>query len=155
MKDFSIARPKAIAGILMVLFPISFLVAIPWLKEQPDTLVHLFSGIAATGTVVAGFVLAIFKDQELDEWHRGAARFSNQWGWLAGAGLIAILQGVPAFREVMSTITSSLANGAGSPSEQVAFAFMLGFMAVVLAQMVCILALHKGWRVWMSRDASS
>ena len=155
MTDFSITRPKAIAGTLMVLFPISFLIAIPWLKEQPDTVVHLFSGIAATGTVVSGFVLAIFKDKELDEWHRGAARFANQWGWLAGGGLIAILQGVPAFRAVIVDITSSLANGSGSPSMQVTFAFMLGFMAVILAQMICILALHKGWRVWMSREASS
>ena len=155
MTDLSITRPKAIAGILMVLFPISFLVAIPWLKEQPDTIVHLFSGIAATGTVVSAFVLAIFKDKELDEWHRGAARFSNQWGWLAGGGLIAILQAAPAFRTVIVYITSSLTNSAGSPGAQVVFAFMLGFMAVILAQMVCILALHKGWRVWMSRETSS
>jgi hypothetical protein len=52
-------------------------------------------------------------------------------------------------------ITSRLASNADSPSAQVAFAFMLGFMAVILAQMICILALHKGWRYWMSRDASS
>ncbi len=155
MTDFSITRPKAIAGTLMVLFPISFLIAIPWLKEQPESLVHLFSGIAATGTVVSGFVLAVLKDNELDEWHRGAARFSNQWGWLAGGGLIAILQGIPAFRTVVMNITSSLNESAGSADAQVAFAFMLGFMAVILAQMICILALHKGWKVWMSRDASS
>ena len=154
MTDFSNKRPKAIAGILMVLFPISFLIAIPWLKEQPDTVVYLFSGIAATGTVVSGFVLAIFKDQELDEWHRGAARFSNQWGWLAGGGLVAILQGIPPFRSVVVHISSSLAGSADSSSAQVAFAFMLGFMAVILAQVICILALHKGWRFWMSRESS-
>ena len=147
--------PKVFAGSLMGLFPLCFLVAIPWLREQPQSVVYLFGGVAATGTVVSSFVLAVFKDQELDEWHRGAARFSRQWGWLAGGSIIAILQGVPAFRTVIMNITSSLTNSAGSPSAQVAFAFMLGFMAVILAQMICILALHKGWRFWMSRDASS
>ena len=147
-------RPKTLATSLMVLFPVSFIVAVPWLREQSVPSVQIFAGIAATGTVVASFVLAVLKDQDLDEWHREAARFSNQWGWLAGSGLIAILQGIPAFQTLIIDIASGLVAQTESSDTQVLFAFALGFMAVILAQMICILALSKGWRSWMSRDAS-
>ncbi|MEM1144086.1 MAG: hypothetical protein AAGI88_16020 [Pseudomonadota bacterium] len=139
---------------LMLVFPVSFLISLPWLKEQPQAVVHLFGGIAATGTVVSSFILAVLKDQNLDEWHRGAARFSNQWGWLAGGGLVAILQGIPAFRHLVSSTTSSIAENAGASDQQILFAFLLGFMVVILAQMLCIVLLNHGWRVWMSREAS-
>ena len=147
-------RFKTLAAGLMLLFPISFLAASPWLKGQSEATVYLVAGIASTGTVIASFVLAVLKDQDLDEWHRGAARFSNQWGWLAGSGLVAILQGIPAFRRLVIDATTSLVEHAGSSDQHIIFAFLLGFMAVVLAQMLCILALSRGWRFWMSREAS-
>jgi hypothetical protein len=148
------ARPKTFAAVLMVLFPISFVIAMPWLREQSETMVHLFGGIAATGTVVASFVLAVLKDQDLDEWHRGAARFSNQWGWLAGGGLVAILQGLPPFQNLIKYLTTRLVESTDTTEQTILFAFMLGFMAVIVAQMICTLALSKGWRSWMTREAS-
>lgn len=148
------SRPKIVAATLMALFPISFVAAIPWLRNQPEETVYLFSGIAATGTVLASFVLAVLKDKELDEWHRGAARFSNQWGWVAGGGLIAILQSLPAAQNLIVTLTTSVATGSEPVRPQIIFAFMLGFMAVIIAQMICTLVLSKGWRSWMSREAS-
>lgn len=147
------ARPRTVAAILMVLFPVSFLVAVPWLRGQSDTMAHLFGGIAATGTVAASFVLAVLKDQDLDEWHRGAARFSNQWGWLAGGGLVAILQGIPLFQNLVVDVARGLVAHSDTPEPLILFAFMLGFMAVIVAQMICTLALSKGWRSWMSREA--
>ena len=96
----------------------------------------------------------MLKDKDLDEWQRGAARFSNQWGWLAGSSLVAILQSFPAFRHLVIDAASGMAAGAGSSDQQIVFAFALGFVAVVLAQMLCILLLNQGWRFWMSREAS-
>jgi hypothetical protein len=151
MKTLFDSRPKAIAASLMVLCPLCFIAAIPWLKSQSEATVHLLGGLAASGTVVASFVLAVLKDQELDEWHRSAARFSNQWGWLAGGGVIAVLQGVPAFQALVIELSAVGSEAAG---KQPLFAFMLGFMSVILAQMACTIALSKGWRSWMSRDAA-
>ena len=46
---------------IMIGLPVMFIAAIPWLKQQPESVVYLCAGIAATGTVVASFVLAIQK----------------------------------------------------------------------------------------------
>lgn len=148
------SRPKTVAFAVMVLCPIAFIVSLPWLKDQPVGVVQLFGGLAATGTVVASFVLAVLKDKDLDEWQRGAARFSNQWGWLAGGGVVAILQVLPAFQSLVISLTKNMVAQGSSIDTSVIFAFMLGFMAVILAQMLCIVVLSKSWRSWMSREMS-
>ena len=40
---------------IMIGLPVMFIAAIPWLKQQPESVVYLCAGIAATGTVVASF----------------------------------------------------------------------------------------------------
>ena len=146
-------RYSKLAFILIAIgLPVSFLIGIPWLKQQPDSVVYLLAGLAATGTVVSSFMLAIQEDQKCDEWHRSAARFSSQWGWLAGAGGVAILLSIPAFQSAIVALAGSLANVV-APDEKVALmAFTVGFMSVVFAQMVCTLLLSAGWRYWMSRS---
>ena len=137
---------------IMIGLPVMFIAAIPWLKQQPESVVYLCAGIAATGTVVASFVLAIQKHQKFDEWHRSAARFSSQWGWLAGAGTIAILLSFPALQNAIVAVSGSLGDVAAPDRKLVFMAFTGGFMSVVLAQMVCTLLLSAGWRYWMSRS---
>lgn len=132
--------------------PLSFIAGIPWLKQQPDAVVFLLAGAAATGTIAASLLLAIREDQECDEWHRNAARFSSQWGWLAGAGAVAILLSVPAFQNAIVVTAGSLA-GIVEPNHKVALmAFTVGFMSVVFAQTLFTLVLSAGWRYWMSRS---
>ena len=143
---------KLIFSILAIGFPIAFLVSIPWLKQQPDSIVYLCAGIAATGTVVASFVLAIHKDQEFDEWHRSAARFSSQWGWLAGASVIAILLSVPPVQDAIVATAGNLAGVTAPDHTLTLMAFTVGFMGVVLAQMICTQILSAAWRFWMSRS---
>lgn len=132
--------------------PISFIAAMPWLRHQADSVVYLFAGIAATGTVIASFLLAIQKDQTFDEWHRSAARFSSQWGWLAGAGLVAILLSFPPLQNTIVSISGSLGDVPDPDKVLVLMAFTVGFISVVIAQMVCTLMLSAGWRYWMSRS---
>jgi len=132
--------------------PILFIAGIPWLKQQPDSVVYLCAGIAATGTVVASFLLAIQKDQSFDEWHRSAARFSSQWGWLAGAGVIAILLSFPPLQNAIVAVSANLGNVAAPDRTLVLMAFTIGFMSVVFAQMICTLLISAGWRFWMSRS---
>ena len=62
-------RYSKLAFILIAIgLPVSFLAGIPWLKQQPDSVVYLLAGVAATGTVVSSFMLAIKEDQICDEW---------------------------------------------------------------------------------------
>lgn len=132
--------------------PISFLVSIPWLKaQQSDALVYLCAGIAATLTILASFVLAILGDRKMDEWHRSAARFSIQWGWLGGSGFVALLLAIPPVQDLIASMASSFSNNGSIDREAAILIFTAGFMAVVVAQAICIQTLSVIWRTRMSR----
>ncbi len=136
---------------VMILAPLSVLMSIPWLKQQSDETVFLFSGIAASVTVLAGVFSAILHDRTLDEWERSNARFSSQWGWTIGAAVIALLLALPPVRDAIVFITADVADIADPSSKLVILAFTFGFGAVVLAQGVCTMLLAIGWAHWKSR----
>jgi hypothetical protein len=142
---------RALLMALMVVPPISILAAIPWLKQQPDGMVFLLSGVAAALTVVASFLFAILHDRRLDEWERSNARFSSQWGWTAGAGLVALLLALPAFRDWVVSLAADLADAANPDHKLVVLAFTFGFGGVVFAQGVCTALFSIGWAFWKSR----
>lgn len=133
-------------------FPIAFVLSIPWLKQQSDLVVYICTGIAAAGTILASMLLAIRKDQNMDEWHRSAARFSSQWGWLAGAGVVPMLLVFPPLQNLIISISGMLGDVSAPDKQLVLMAFLLGFMCLVLAQMLCTVLLSAGWRFWMSRS---
>ena len=151
--EISLGTKKKIVGTIALVSPITFLVSMPWLKEQSETVVYTAAMIAATLTVIASLALAILKDNELDEWHRGAARFASQWGWLIGAGIVALAQGIPYIQGFIYGFISSFTEGETDARQAISFSFMAGFMTVVFMQMICTLALSKAWRSYMSREA--
>jgi len=137
----------------MVIPPISILAALSWMKHLPEELVFLVCGIASVVVVAASFTLAILHDRGIDEWNRSNARFSSQWGWTGGASLVALCLALPPFRDL---IVSSVANWVHVPNPDqtlVLVTFTFGFMAVVLAQMVCTAGLSLAWGFWKSRPA--
>lgn len=120
-------------------------VAFPWLLQQPGEMRILLLGIAVTLMIVTSFAFYVLSDRQRDEWNRSAARFSSQWGYMAGSGLVLLLM-------------SPLSHWAGSlaPDGDQAFVrigFGLGFLAVLIAQVVCVALLRVGWNFWMSRSA--
>ena len=144
---------RALLLVLMLVPPISFVAALPWLKQQPDGLVYLVTGITSALTVAASFLLAVLYDRKLDEWQRSNARFSSQWGWTAGACLVALLLALPPVHDL---IVSGAAIWGGEPNPDrrlVVTTFAFGFMAVVAAQGVCTVLLSIGWVMWKSRAA--
>lgn len=143
---------KFAVALIGIGLPILFVAGIPWLKHQPDYVVYLCAGVAASGTVVASLLLAIQRDREFDEWHRSAARFSSQWGWLAGGGVIAILLSFPTFQNAIVAVSGGLADVTAPDRTFGLMAFTVGFMSVVFAQMICTLLISVGWRFWMSRS---
>lgn len=155
MSSHRLSRPVLLALLvaLMVVPPILVLVAIPWLKQQPDGLVFLLAGLAATMAVVASLALAVLHDRQLDEWERSNARFSNQWGWTAGTALIALLLALPPIRDFIVSVVTSWVPAPQADQNLVLVAFVFGFMAVAVAQTVCMALLSIGWAFWMSRSA--
>lgn len=135
---------------LMAAPPIAFLIAIPFLREQPDNIVFLITGAASFLVVSTSVALTILKERRADEWTRSGGRFSTYWGYIGGAGFIALLLNIPAFRDFIAT-TATAMKGAPVDDTLVQMAFTAGFMASVLAQMVFILIFSLFWRIWMSR----
>lgn len=144
-------RTKPLLMVAAILTPIAFLAAIPWLKDQPDGVVYLFAGIAATITVLCSFAIAVIEERKMDEWHRTASRFATQWGWLAGGGLVALLLALPPVHTAIIAASGALAQEANPDQGLVLMAFTLGFMAVIVAQMLCTLVLSMIWRHNKSR----
>ena len=146
------ARVQALA-VVMVVPPIAIIAAIPWLRQQPDGLIFLVTGIAAALTVLASLALTSLNDRQIDEWQRSNARFSSQWGWTIGAGIVALLLAVPPVRDLI-VAGAEIWGGMASPDARlVIMTFTVGFMAVVVSQAICTMLLSLGWHVWMSRDA--
>lgn len=136
---------------IMIAPTAAVMAAIPWLRQQPDELALLLTGIAATLTVLASVALGVLNDRKLDEWQRTNARFASQWGWTVGAGLFALLLVLP---PVQGLIVSGAVIWGGTPDPDVRLVlttFTFGFMAAVVTQTICTALLSLGWHLWMSR----
>lgn len=145
-------RPTYLALLgLMIVPPIGVFAAVPWLKNQPDEIGLVLSGLAATLAVAASLMLAVLNDRRLDEWNRSRARFASQWGWTAGACLVALLLSVPQVREFVVFGAGRWAEAPSPDQKLVLITFIFGFMAVVVAQIACTALLSAGWALWMSR----
>jgi hypothetical protein len=149
------SRPpvRALLVALMVLPPFFILVSLSWLKHLPEALVFLLTGIAATLTVVASFALSILHDRRIDEWSRSNARFASQWGWTAGASLVALLLALPPFRDLIVAWAAGLVRVPSPNQALVLVSFTFGFMTVVFTQLVCVALLATAWAFWKSRPA--
>ena len=146
------SRPvRALLIAVMIVAPLSVFASLPWLKEQPDGVVFVFTGIASTLTVLAARAFGILQERGLDEWHRSAARFSSQWGWLAGASLVALLLAWPPVRDLVVSLSANLAGIADPDQKLVVLAFVFGFIATVLAQLMCTAVLGMIWASWKLR----
>ena len=143
--------PKALLFGLMIIPPVCVVATMPWLAQQPDTVVFLITGVAAAVTVVASFILAILQDRGIDEWNRSNSRFSSQWGWTAGASLVALLLALPPFRDVIVAWVSAWTKVADPDPTLVILTFTFGFMATVFAQLICTALLSVAWTAWKSR----
>lgn len=149
------SRPRLYLFLLaLCLVPgLSVVASIPWLKEQPDELVFLLSGIAATVTILASLLLAILHDRSMGEWERSNSRFSTHWGDAAGTSVVALLLSVPVFREWVVATVAAFAGTPDIDQKPVILAFVGGFMALVLTRIIFVAAFSIGWTFWKSRPA--
>lgn len=132
---------------------IAIFAALPWLDRQPDELVFLLSGIAATLVLASGLALDILHDTHLDEWERSAQRFSIKYGWGAASALIALLINLPPIHDLIVQ-GAAVWGGVPNPDRRLVLTtFTFGFMAVVVTQAVFMALMGIGWVCWKSRAA--
>jgi hypothetical protein len=118
--------------------------AFPWLLQQPREMFAPF--IAGVAILIVGLSIAfsVLADRRTDEWHRSATRFASQWGYQAG-----LLLALPLIIWLNTWI------GSLPPDRYPALVKIgvgIGFLAVIISQVVCVALLHLGWMLWMSRS---
>lgn len=149
------ARPRLIALLvaLCVVPGLSVVTSIAWLKQQPNEMVFLLTGIAAAVTIVASLALAVVHDRGMDEWQRSNSRFSSHWGDAVGTSFVALALSVPPARNWIVSMVADWADAPNPDQKLVILAFVFGFMAVVIARVVFMALLSVGWSFWKSRSA--
>ena len=147
------AGPMLLLLAIMIAAPAALLLSLPWLKQQPQGTIFLLAGITAAIAVATSFAFAVLHDRQLDEWQRSNARFSSQWGWAAGTGMVALLMALPPFRDFVVAAVAAVAQAPEPNHKLVILAFAGGFAAVNLAQAFCTALLSMGWAFWKSRPA--
>lgn len=136
----------------MVVPPILFLGSAPWLATLNRDLVFLVAGFASVSVLGSSLAMAIIKDRQSEEWVRTSARFSGHWGFVGGGTVLALLLALPPFQNWITSVAASLTSGE-SNDLHVIMAFTAGFLACVFLQMIAVLVIGAGWRVWMSRSS--
>jgi hypothetical protein len=149
------AQPLLFALLLTLCFVpgIAVVAFFGWLKQQPDDLVFLLTGIAAAVTIGASLALSVVVDRRMDEFERSNSRFSSFWGDALGTSLVALLLCVPLFRDWVVAVVADWARVANPDQTLVILAFVFGFMALVVARVVFMALLSIGWALWKLRGA--
>jgi len=142
---------KVLLAIIAIALPSSFLISLPWLKQQPDWVIYLCTAIAAIGTIICSLLLAMRQYQRCDEWHRNAVQFSSHWGWLAGGALVVILLAIPQLQSSIVALSGVLGDVSAPDERLVLMTFILGVICVIFAQTICAMLFSAGWRYWMSK----
>lgn len=137
--------------ILMIIPPISFFAALPWLRVQQDNVVYFWGGLASIITVLSSLALAIHQDRRMDEWLRTGTRFSVHWGYVAGCSFLAMMLALPQGRDLIVHVATQLSRTGQVDDKLVLLSFTGGFIACVFVQMVFIAIIGAIWRAWSLR----
>lgn len=142
----TIAR-RALLVAPIVAIPIAFFAAIPWLKQQDQTVALAIAG--ATAILVMGYsaVLAARATRRLDEVELAGQRFAQAQGWTIGiiaGGLVLVF---PPAMNALTELANGLAGamGDGSPEVAVRTAIVIGFMMVIILQTLGMVAASIWW----------
>src|SRR3546814_17993666 len=79
----------------VVIVVVGFLAAIPWLKQQNDTLVLALTAVASIFVVGCALFISHRLQRDLDEVQIASEGFASSRGWLWGAMATRILLALP------------------------------------------------------------
>lgn len=127
----------------IVIVPIAFFAAVPWLKQQSDAIAL---GVAAAASVfVMGYSLffAARVNHHMDEVQIAGQRFAHTKGMTIGWVAAVLVMMFPPLMNSLVDMANTL--GAGSPDKAVKLGITIGFMLVVLLQALSMAAVATWW----------
>jgi hypothetical protein len=142
-------KPKSILRVLpLVLVPVVFLAAIPWLKSTVGgPMVNLAA--AATAIFLMGYAtyISVRQQRGLDEVQRAGGQYAAQWGLQVGPIALVLLIMLPPFQDFATAIVSGLASEPGDVADRkvVMLAMTMGLCGVVLFQSIATVIVNVMW----------
>jgi hypothetical protein len=134
----------------VVLIPVAFLAAGPWLRTVGGQTVTLVAAaVAAILTMSYANYLSFLVLRTQDEVEKASAGFAAQWGVALGQiGFVPLLM-LPAFLEMSTDLVRELTHDPGVQQRVVALAMTFGFCGLVLMQCIGTLVVRALW--WRSK----
>jgi hypothetical protein len=135
----------------LVIVPAALVAAQPWLNQQNDA-ISKGSAVAASIFVMGySLFLAARVNRRLDEVEIAGQRFAQTKGMTYGCFIAVLVMMFPPSMNALVDLANSI--GAGSPDKAVKLAISIGFMLVVLSQLLAMLAVATWWGRRLGRSA--
>lgn len=129
----------------IAIVPIVIIAAVPWLKQQTDAITL---GITAAGSIfVMGYshFLAARANRRLDEVEIAGQRFANTKGMTIGTVAAVLVMLFPPLMNALEDLANTIALSTGSPDVAVKLGITIGFMLVVILQLLGTVAVAIWW----------
>ncbi len=143
MKHFGKAGRCALWFSPIVIVPVAVFASIPWLKQQNDAVAL---GIAAAASIFVmgySFFLTARVNSRLDEVEIAGQRFANTKGMTIGTVAAVLVMLFPPLMNALVDLASTI--GAGSPEKAIRLGITIGFMLVVILQLLGTVAVAIWW----------
>src|SRR5579862_5563982 len=131
----------------LVVVPIAFFAAIPWLKSIGKPMAILVAAAAVIFAMSYANDLSFRAQRRLDEVQKAGAAFAAQWGAPAGQVAFGLLLVLPPFKDFATATVSKFAvhPGANVDGAVVVLSLALGFCALVVLQAIGTTVVHAIW----------
>jgi hypothetical protein len=135
----------------LIILPIAFFAAVPWLKSLPQEQALLIT--AAFAIFVIGYAnYFTFRQQRgLDEVESASAGYAAQWGVPAGQAAFVLLLLLPPFQAFVSSIVNQFGAEFGVTLSQpgAVLVMALAFCGIVILQTIGTFVIYMFW--WKAR----
>ncbi|HBX37343.1 MAG TPA: hypothetical protein DEG76_08705 [Pseudohongiella sp.] len=135
----------------VIIVPVAFFAAAPWLAQQPDALTLSVAAAAALFVMAYSQFLAARVNRRLDEVQIAGQRIANTRGMTIGSVAAVIVMMIPSLMNGLAGLAMRLASG--SPEEAVKLGITIGFMLVVVLQVVGAGAVSLWWSKQLKKSA--
>jgi len=133
----------------LVLVPVAFLAALPWLKMVSGPMVSLIGAAAAIFVMSYGTYLFFRWRRSQDEVQKASGEFGALWGAQAGTIAFVLLLMLPPFIDFATALVRNWSGDSGAARQVVILAMTTGCCAVVLLQAIGTMVVTSIW--WMAR----
>ena len=132
----------------VVIVVVGFFAAIPWLKQQNDTLVLTLTAAASIFVMGYGHFITHRLQRHLDEVQIASQGFASSRGWVWGATATAVLLMLPPVTNRLIDIANMLSTGSPDTSDRgaVHVALFFGLMLLVLIQCAAVIVASVIWQ---------